>query len=134
MKRIEIFKTDITVLSTDVIVNAANSSLRAGGGVCGAIFRAAGCNELQNACDRIGHCDEGNAAITDGFNLQLRHKLNQDGKKYSDENILGLLEFRAISKKIRSSGGKLKGHPKRTSQQNKDFENSLIKLLEERKD
>lgn len=60
--------------------------------------------------------------------------INQDGKKYSDENISGLLEFRAISKKIRSSGGKLKGHPKRTSQQNKDFENSLIKLLEERKD
>lgn len=54
MKRIEIFKTDITELSTDAIVNAANSSLQAGGGVFGAIFRAAGYNELQNACDRIG--------------------------------------------------------------------------------
>ena len=57
--------------------------------------------------------------------------LNQDGKRYSEENISGLLEFRAVSKKIRKSGGRLKGPPKRTAQQNKSYEESLIKLLEE---
>lgn len=55
--------------------------------------------------------------------------INQNGKRYSEENISGLLEFRAISKKIRNSGGRLKGQSKRTAQQNKDFENSLIQLL-----
>lgn len=56
--------------------------------------------------------------------------LNQDGKRYLEENISGLLEFRAISKKIRNSGGRLKGMPKRTSKQDNDFEVSLIKIIE----
>lgn len=56
--------------------------------------------------------------------------LNQDGKQYTEENISGLLEFRAIGKKIRRSGGRTKGMPKRTMQQNLDFESSLMKLLE----
>ena len=56
---IEIRKTSITDLSTDAIVNAANDGLWAGGGVCGAIFKAAGYEQLQNACSRIGHCDVG---------------------------------------------------------------------------
>ena len=47
-------KTDITELSTDAVVNAANECLSAGGGVCGAIFRAAGYDELQKACQAIG--------------------------------------------------------------------------------
>lgn len=59
--------------------------------------------------------------------------LNQDGKRFTDENIAGLLEFRAISKKIRNSGGRLKGQPKRTAKQNEDFEYFLKKLLDERK-
>ena len=53
----------------DAVVNAANSSLAAGGGVCGAIFAAAGHADLQAACDRIGHCDTGSAAVTPGFAL-----------------------------------------------------------------
>ena len=55
--------------------------------------------------------------------------LHQDGKQYSEENISGLLEFRAIGKKIRSSGGRTKGMPKRTSQQDADFEKALTELL-----
>lgn len=82
---------------------------------------------------------KGDIAVTQDYGLAamcLSKKsvvLNQDGKIYSEKNISGLLEFRAISKKIRNSGGRLKGQPKRTSQQNIDFENSLIMLIEERK-
>ena len=56
--------------------------------------------------------------------------LNQDGKRYSDENINGLLEFRAVSAKIRRSGGRTKGPSKRTPQQNADFTLSqMVSLL-----
>ncbi len=55
--------------------------------------------------------------------------LHQDGKQYSEENISGLLEFRVIGKKIRRSGGRTKGMPKRTSQQDADFEKALTELL-----
>ena len=59
--------------------------------------------------------------------------LNQDGKQYTEDNISGLLEFRAVSAKIRRSGGRTKGMPKRTSQQNTDFEQSLIKIIDRQK-
>lgn len=59
--------------------------------------------------------------------------INQDGKRYSEENISGLLEFRAVSAKIRRSGGRTKGLSKRTAQQDKDFEESLIELMSSRK-
>lgn len=59
---------DITTLDTDAIVNAANESLAPGGGVCGAIHRAAG-PELARACAAIGHCPTGEARITPGFRL-----------------------------------------------------------------
>ncbi len=65
----EIVKDDITKVKGDAIVNAANSKLQMGGGVCGAIFRAAGAEELQKACDEIGHCPVGAAVFTDGFRL-----------------------------------------------------------------
>ena len=55
--------------------------------------------------------------------------LNQDGRQYTEENISGLLEFRAIGKKIRRSGGRTKGMPKRTMQQNLDFEGALKDIL-----
>ena len=64
MHSITIKKISITNLSTDAVVNAANESLLAGGGVCGAIFKAAGADELQAACDKIGHCNTGDAVIT----------------------------------------------------------------------
>lgn len=65
----EILKDDITKVKAEAIVNAANSDLQMGGGVCGAIFRAAGAEELQKACDEIGHCPVGAAVFTDGFRL-----------------------------------------------------------------
>lgn len=81
----------------------------------------------------------GDIAITQDYGLaamclsKRAVVLNQDGKQYTEENISGLLEFRAVSAKIRRSGGRTKGLPKRTSQQDKDFESSLIKLIGERK-
>lgn len=63
---------DITTLRMDAIVNAANPALQAGGGVCGAIFAAAGRAELQAACDAIGGCATGDAVITPGFRLPAR--------------------------------------------------------------
>ena len=64
-----IIRGDITRIGAEAVVNAANTSLAAGGGVCGAIFAAAGHADLQAACDRIGHCDTGDAAVTPGFAL-----------------------------------------------------------------
>ncbi len=71
--------------------------------------------------------DYGLAAMCLGKNAIVLH---QDGKQYSEENISGLLEFRAIGKKIRRSGGRTKGMPKRTLQQDAVFEKELTDLLE----
>ena len=57
-------KQDITKMAVDCIVNAANAHLQHGGGVCGAIFAAAGAAQLQAACDLHGHCPTGKAVIT----------------------------------------------------------------------
>lgn len=76
---IHIVKQDITTADVDAIVNAANSALRAGGGVCGAIFSAAGHAELQRACDAIGHCDTGDAVITPGFDLAAKYVIHAVG-------------------------------------------------------
>ena len=79
MSSIEIRKIEITDLDTDCIVNAANSSLAMGGGVCGAIFRAAGARELQAACDKIGGCPTGGAVITPGFALKAKYVIHAVG-------------------------------------------------------
>ena len=79
MSSITIQKISITDLSTDAIVNAANSDLQAGSGVCGAIFRAAGHSALQAACDKIGHCDTGSAVITPGFRLKAKYVIHAVG-------------------------------------------------------
>lgn len=68
---VEAIQGDITRERVDAIVNAANSALRRGGGVCGAIFAAAG-PELDDACAAIGHCDTGDAVVTAGFGLPAR--------------------------------------------------------------
>ena len=82
MYQIEIRKENIINLDTDAIVNAANSGLQAGGGVCGAIFRAAGYDKLQEACDAIGHCDTGSAVITPGFDLKAKYVIHAVGPIY----------------------------------------------------
>jgi O-acetyl-ADP-ribose deacetylase (regulator of RNase III) len=81
---------DITRATTDAIVNAANSGLKRGGGVCGAIFNAVQAaggriayDRLTSACDAIGHCSTGNAVITPSFGLQAAHIIHAVGPIWS---------------------------------------------------
>jgi O-acetyl-ADP-ribose deacetylase (regulator of RNase III) len=69
---------DITTLSVDAIVNAANQELAPGGGVCGAIHRAAG-PELAQACAELGPCPTGDARLTPGFRLPARFVIHAVG-------------------------------------------------------
>lgn len=84
MSSIKIQKTGITELDTECIVNAANSQLAQGSGVCGAIFRAAGARELQAACNKIGHCPTGGAVITPGFALKAKYVIHAVGPIWHD--------------------------------------------------
>ncbi len=86
MSSITIRKTGITKLSTDAVVNAANSQLLQGGGVCGYIFSDAGAEEMRAACNKIGHCDEGSAVITPGFKLPAKYVIHAVGPRYIDGN------------------------------------------------
>jgi O-acetyl-ADP-ribose deacetylase len=76
--QIEARVADITTLDVDAIVNAANTELAPGGGVCGAIHRAAG-PELAEACARLGACPTGQARITPGFQLPARYVIHAVG-------------------------------------------------------
>jgi len=82
--KLEIRKTDITNLEVDCIVNAANTYLKHGAGVCGAIFRAAGIYELQAACDAYGSCPTGHAVITPGFKCKAKHIIHAVGPIWDD--------------------------------------------------
>lgn len=75
----QLVRNDITQMHVDAIVNAANERLARGGGVCGAIFAAAGVHDLEQACNRIGHCDTGNAVATPAFALDARHVIHTVG-------------------------------------------------------
>jgi O-acetyl-ADP-ribose deacetylase len=66
---VQVIEGDITRIAADAIVNAANTQLRAGGGVCGAIFRAAGSEQLTEACRAIGGCATGSAVMTPAFGI-----------------------------------------------------------------
>lgn len=90
---------NIVTIGADVIVNAANHGLWAGGGVCGAIFKGAGRAKLQAACDEHGQCPTGSAVVTPAFDLEkhgTRHIIHAVGPEF-DESRAGECDTQLVS-------------------------------------
>lgn len=82
-----IVRQDITKMNVDAIVNAANTQLQMGGGVCGAIFKAAGAEMLQKACNKAAPIRTGEAVITKGFELPAKYVIHAAGPIYSQWHL-----------------------------------------------
>jgi len=81
---LRVIRQDITKLDVDAIVNAANPELREGDGVCGAIFHAAGAENMTRACEQIGPIQPGDAVVTPGFDLPAKIVIHTAGPIYYD--------------------------------------------------
>ena len=84
--KIKLVLGDLTEANVDVIVNASNVNLLAGGGVCGAIFRAAGYKALQEECNKLAPIKTGDAVITSGYNLPAKYIIHTAGPIYKDDS------------------------------------------------
>ena len=104
--KVEIIRGDITKLKVDALVNAANAELRGGGGVDGAIHRAAG-PELLKACQRLGGCPTGGARLTSGYGLAARFVIHAVGPVYQDGRCG---EPEALRSAYRSAASLIKEH------------------------
>ena len=78
-----IVRQDITKMQVDAIVNAANTALQMGGGVCGAIFHAAGAQKMQTVCDKLAPIQPGEAVVTPGFALPAKYVIHAAGPVYT---------------------------------------------------
>ena len=86
MAKLSYIQGNIVEQKTDAIVNAANNQLFGGSGVCGAIFDAAGYDEMTEACQEYGFCETGDAVITPGFNLPAKYVIHAVGPVYGQSD------------------------------------------------